>query len=87
MRFQYRGSGESLSAQSTTKRSLTRVHSTMVFHVVTQLESFATELALERPVPRMHWQMRDERAHVRKGFAAELAQHYSTAVASGGCQL
>lgn len=51
----------------------------MVLHVVSQFERFATELALERPVARMHGQMCDERTNVRKRFATEFTEDNATA--------
>lgn len=55
---------------------LTGVHATVVFHMVSQLERLAAELALKRPIAGVHRQMRDQRRHVRKAFATELAQHH-----------
>lgn len=59
------------------------MHSAVVLHVVPQLERLAAELALERPVARVHRQVRDQRRHVREALAAELAQHHAVAALVG----
>lgn len=57
------------------------MHATVILHMVAQLERFAAELALERPVAGVHRQVRDQRRHVRKAFTTELAQHHVARVA------
>lgn len=55
--------------------SPTRVHPAVVLHVVSEFESFAAEFTLERSVSRVHGEVRYERRHVGKTFAAKLAEH------------
>lgn len=55
--LQYRRPRERLPAQRTPERPLAGVHSTVVLHVMPQLEGLAAELALERPVAGVRRQM------------------------------
>lgn len=74
MGFEYRGPGERLATQRTPERSFTGVHATVVFHVVSQLERFAAELALEWPVASVRGQVAHQGGHVRERFAAKLTE-------------
>lgn len=65
---------EGLAAECASEGSFSGVHATVVLHVMPQLERFTAELALEGSITSVDRQMRDERADVREGFAAELAE-------------
>lgn len=74
VRLQYRTPRERLSTEGTPERSLPRVHSTVVLHVVPEFERLPTELTLERSVACVDGKMRDQRANIGKRFPAEFAQ-------------
>lgn len=70
-------SRERLPAQTTPKRPLAGMDSTMVLHVMSQFKRFTAKLALERSIARMCGQVSDQRGHVRKRFTTKLAQHHT----------
>jgi len=48
--LEYRRPRKGLAAQRTPERPLAGVHTTVVLHVMAQLERLAAELAFERPI-------------------------------------
>lgn len=80
VRLEYGGPGKRFAAQRAPERSFARVHATVVLHVMPQLERFTAELALKRPVAGVRGQVAHQRGHVRKRFAAKLAQRAAPAV-------
>lgn len=75
VRFQYRRPRECLTAQHATKWSLARVHSTVIFHMMSKLERLPAEFALKRSISCMYRQMRDQRGDVGETFSTKLAQY------------
>lgn len=63
------------SANGTPKRSLSGVHSTMVFHVMAEFEGFAAIFALEGSISRVDGQMGYQRTHVRKRLSTKFTQN------------
>lgn len=84
VRFEYRGSGESLATQRAPERPFAGMHATVILHMVPEFKRFATKLALERPVAGVRGQVAHQGGHVRKRFATKLTQRAASAVVHRG---
>lgn len=64
-----------LAAQTAPERPLPSMHSTVVLHVMAQLEGLPTKLALKGPIPGVGGQVSNKGGHIRERFTTELAQN------------